>query len=155
MADIIKERMVVSRDDGVVVFLIGMRINAWWKPHRWLPIALGMGRMLKELSLKPEAGFLGGLSFGMTMVQYWESKEKLLTYASDRSGQHFPAWAEFYRRVGKSGDVGIWHETYVVPKGSFECLYVNMPRFGLGKVTNVVPAHGHLARARDRLSQAA
>jgi Domain of unknown function (DUF4188) len=155
MADIIKERMVVSRDDGVVVFLIGMRINAWWKPHRWLPIALAMGRMLKELGQKPEAGFLGGLSFGMTMVQYWESKDKLLAYASDRSGQHFPAWADFYRRVGKSGDVGIWHETYVVPKGSFECLYVNMPRFGLGKLTNVVPANGHLARARDRLSQAA
>ena len=29
------------------------------------------------------------------------------------------------------GDIGIWHETYLVPAGSYESIYSNMPRFGL------------------------
>jgi len=29
-----------DRDEDVVVFLIGMRINAFWKVHRWLPVFL-------------------------------------------------------------------------------------------------------------------
>jgi hypothetical protein len=154
MTEIIRDRMAVNRDDGVVVFLIGMRVNSWWKVHRWLPVVLAMPRMLRELTARTDSGFLGGMSAGTTMIQYWESREQLLAYASDRSGQHFPAWAEFYRRVGKSGDVGIWHETYVVPRGQFEAIYVNMPRFGLGKVSPLVPAHGRMARSAGRLGLA-
>jgi hypothetical protein len=30
-----------------------------------------------------------------------------------------------------SGDVGIWHETYLVPAGRYEAIYGNMPRMGL------------------------
>jgi hypothetical protein len=86
------------------------------------------------------------------MGQYWESVEKLLAYAADRKGTHFPAWADFYRRVGTSGDVGIWHETYVVPRGSFENIYVNMPPFGLGKIGKLESARGERARAARRLA---
>ena len=35
--------------DGLVVFLIGMRINKWWKIHQWLPVFLAMPKMIKEL----------------------------------------------------------------------------------------------------------
>jgi hypothetical protein len=55
--------------------------------------------------------------------------------------------------VGTSGDVGIWHETYIVPSGSFESVYVNMPRHGLGSVAELVPARGHKASAAGRLEQ--
>src|SRR4051812_36359486 len=119
MKPVIAERMTAVRDDGVVVFLIGMRINRWWKIHRWLPVALAMPRMMRELAARPDAGPLGSISMGTTMVQYWESAEKLLAYANDRTGVHFPAWAEFYRRVGKNGDVGIWHETFKVARHDF------------------------------------
>jgi hypothetical protein len=51
--------MTVHLDGDFVVFLIGMRINRWWKFHKWLPVAVAMPRMLKELSEKPENGFLG------------------------------------------------------------------------------------------------
>jgi hypothetical protein len=151
MTEIIAERMTALRDDGIVVFLIGMRVNRWWRIHRWLPVALAMPRMLRELAARPEAGLLGAISGGLFLIQYWESKEKLLAYASDRQGEHFPAWGAFYRRVGKSGDVGIWHETYLVPRGSFESVYVNMPRFGLGRFSRLEKAHGGRARAADRL----
>jgi hypothetical protein len=151
MSRIIADRMTTSRDRGVVVFLIGMRVNRWWKIHKWLPIALAMPRMLRELRAKPESGYLGGSLLPGLSVQYWDSSEALMAYASDRSGQHFPAWAEFYKRVGTGSDVGIWHETYVVPAGAFETMYVNMPPSGLGRFTTLVPARGHLARARSRL----
>ncbi len=153
MAQIIGERMTAVRDDGVVVFLIGMRVHRWWKVHKWLPVALAMGRMLRELYTNKASGLLGVLGSGMTMLQYWESTEKLLSYASDRNGQHFPAWADFYKRVGKNGDVGIWHETYVVPNGAFESIYVNMPPHGMGKFARLEPARGHRARAATRLQR--
>jgi len=133
------------------VFLIGMRVNRWWKIHRWLPVALSMPRMLRELRASPESGYLGGiLKFGLS-IQYWTSVDALLAYASDRSGEHFPAWAAFYKRIGTNGDVGIWHETYAVAPGAYESVYVNVPPTGLGQYAPLVPARGHLARAKNRL----
>ncbi|HTQ02483.1 MAG TPA: DUF4188 domain-containing protein [Polyangiaceae bacterium] len=150
--EIIKDRMTTARPRGLVVFLIGMRVNRWWKIHRWLPVALAMPRMLRELRARPESGYIGGITVFGVSIQYWESNEALLAYASDRSGKHFPAWADFYKRVGTSGDVGIWHEAYSVPAGSFETLYVSVPPTGLGRYTELVPARGHLARARTRMT---
>jgi hypothetical protein len=156
MAEILKDRMTATRDDGIVVFLIGMRINSWWKIHRWLPVARAMPRMLKELFENPQCGLLGATfawtSQGPLMVQYWSSVEKLIGYASDRTANHYPAWAAFNRSIGIGGDVGIWHETYSVPRGNYESIYVNMPAFGLGKVGKLEPARGHMARARGRLA---
>ncbi len=34
-----RERLTATIDGDFVVFLIGMRFNAWWKLHRWLPVA--------------------------------------------------------------------------------------------------------------------
>jgi len=152
MAQVITERMTARRDGPIVVFLIGARVNRWWKIHRWLPVVLAMPKMLRELYRHPKSGFLGAVSHGTFMVQYWESPEHLLRYAKDRDAAHFPAWKDFYRRVGTNGDVGIWHETYIVPSGSYESVYVNMPRFGLGSIAELVPAHGRNASARGRLA---
>ena len=74
------------------------------------------------------------------MVQYWESFEKLEAYARNRNASHLPAWQQFNKNVGSNGDVGIWHETYLIEKGNYECIYNNMPRFGLGKVGEFVEA---------------
>jgi hypothetical protein len=87
------------------------------------------------------------------MVQeYWESFDKLIAYAHGRSGQHFPAWAAFNRAIGTDGSVGIWHETYLVEPGKSECVYVNMPRFGLAAAAQHVKAEGRLAAAKDRMN---
>ena len=39
----------------------------------------------------------------------------------------WPAWVAFNKVVAWSGDVGIWHETYLVSAGSYECVYNNVP----------------------------
>ena len=58
--------------------IIGMRVNKWWKVHKWLPVIAAMPRMLKELAAKPEAGLLGVQSMGFSLVQYWRSFDSSL-----------------------------------------------------------------------------
>lgn len=145
-------------DQGVVVFLIGMRINAWWRPDLWIPIMRSMTRMLGELREHPEYGLLGvaptGLSNPIVIVQYWRSVEALHRYAQSNDGTHRTAWADFHRRVRATHAVGIWHETYVVPAGAHESIYINMPLFGLAAATGAQPASGPRATAAGRLGQA-
>jgi hypothetical protein len=155
--ELIEDRMCAQVDEEVVVFLIGMRFNKLWKIHKWFPIMLAMPRMLKELHQHPELGFLGEHSwFGRTVIvlQYWRSVEQLNAYAKNRDRAHLPAWAAFNRAVGKNGDVGIWHETYRVREGDYETVYVNMPKFGLGKATKLMPALGRKESAAGRMAPA-
>jgi len=154
MSQILADRITAEIDDEVVVFLIGMRINRLWKIHKWLPAANAMPRMVRELSADKDSGFLGAHTwFGRTtiMLQYWRSFEHLERYAKGRSRQHLPAWTAFNRTVGTSGDVGIWHETYRIQHGDYECIYTNMPLFGLAKATKAVPASGLRASAAGRM----
>jgi hypothetical protein len=152
MAKTINQRMTVQMDGDFVVFLIGLRINRFWKFHKWLPVALSMPKMIKELSQKPDSGFLGAESNLTMLVQYWKSFEHLEAYAKDRDGLHYPAWKSFNTKIRSNGDVGIWHETYKVRAGEYECIYNNMPKYGLGKVGNLVPISGKRESARERIS---
>jgi hypothetical protein len=156
MAQIFTQKMTAEIDGEFVVFLIGARINKPWKVHKWLPVALAMPRMLKELQARPEAGLLGyEQSFGI-IVQYWRSFEHLERYARDRNAQHWPAWVAFNQKVGiASGDVGIWHEAYSVKPGQYECIYGAMPRFGLAKAARHLPLSEVHASARDRMAAGA
>jgi hypothetical protein len=156
MNAIFAQRMAADMKGDFVVFLIGMRINRWWKPHKWLPVFLAMPGMLRELQRQPALGFLGAHSwFGRTtlMVQYWRSFDHLHRYARSREHAHLPAWFAFNQAVGSNGDVGVWHETYCVGAGGFECVYNNMPRFGLARVGQHVPAAGRRATAAGRLGR--
>lgn len=156
MAKTINQRMTVQIEGDFIVFLIGMRINHFWKFHKWLPVAMAMPKMLKELSGKPDSGFLGfEMAGGLTpiIVQYWKSFEHLEAYARDRNSQHYPAWKAFNQKIKSNGDVGIWHETYKVRAGEYECVYNNMPQYGLGKVGELVPAVGTKESAGQRISK--
>ncbi|MFG2136224.1 DUF4188 domain-containing protein [Streptomyces sp. NPDC048650] len=154
----IQGRTTADGTGDVVVFLIGMRVNSWWAVRSWLPVFRAMPRMLKELVRDRDSGLLGyrplaapPRSFGL--IQYWESKEKLLAYAADQGGEHRPAWAAFNRRAREGRDkVGFWHETFVVPAGAYESVYVNMPSFGLGEARGVVPVGRRGERAAQRLA---
>ena len=155
MPNIVPQRVTAEVDGEFVVFLIGMRINRWWKIHKWWPVAMAMPRMLRELQADPESGLLGFQSwFGNpnVFVQYWRSFEHLERYAKDPTHAHRPAWAMFNRTAGSNGDVGIWHETYRVRPGDFECVYHNMPPFGLARATRTVPATGSRESASGRMA---
>jgi hypothetical protein len=151
---VVNDRMCAQVDGEAVVFLIGMRFNKLWKIHKWFPVLLAMPRMLRELELNPDLGLLNYHTwFGRTVIvlQYWRSVEQLNAYAKSRDRAHLPAWAAFNRAIGKSGDVGVWHETYRIQEGSYETIYVNMPPFGLGKATTSVSASGKRESAAGRM----
>jgi hypothetical protein len=148
-------RRVAHLDGDFVVFLIGMRINRPWRPHKWLPVLAAMRPMIRELARDPDSGFLGAtqgvLAGGPALVQYWRSFEDLDRYARDREARHLPAWRAFNQRVRASGDVGIWHETYRVRAGEYEAIYGNMPRVGLAAVGDHRPIGTASATAARRI----
>jgi hypothetical protein len=154
MAQTIPAKMAAEIEGDFVVFVIGMRVNKFWKPHKWVPVFLAMPRMLKELEKQPESGFLGATAGGLMLVQYWRSFEHLEAYARSHDHEHWPAWVAFNKRMRESrGDVGIWHETYKVRAGEYEAIYSGMPRQGLGKAGKLVPATGRKDSARGRITQ--
>ena len=152
MAPIIPRRVTAEIEGDLVVFLIGMEVNRPWKVHKWLPVFLAMPRMIRELERAPECGFLGHVFGSRVIVQYWRSFEHLEAYARDPEREHWPAWLDFNRRVGRSrGDVGIWHETYRVRAGEYECVYSGMPPFGLARAGRQADTEGIRESARGRL----
>ena len=147
-------RYTAALEGDFVVFLIGMRINRPWKPHKWLPVFLAMPRMLLWLRRRPQAGLLSwGLAWigGPAVVQYWRSFEDLDRFARAALQPHVPAWRRFNRSVRATGDVGIWHETYKVRAGEFEAVYANMPRIGLGAAGEHQPVSGRSQTAPRRI----
>lgn len=155
MGAIIDKRVTAEIEGDFVVFLIGMRINRLWRASKWLPVLAAMPKMVRELERSPETGLLGAKLYLASprepmVVQYWRSFELLEAYARDRDRGHWPAWVAFNKRVGSNGEVGIWHETFLVPAGGYECLYNNMPPTGLGAATSLVAAAGRRATAAGR-----
>jgi hypothetical protein len=158
MAKVFAGRYSATIEGPFVVFLIGMRMNQVWALHKWVPVALAMPPMLKELRANKASGFLHAeyvLTWrGVVTVQYWRSFEQLHAYAHARDAEHLPAWAAYNRKVGGNGSVGVWHETYQVAPGEYECVYVNMPRWGLANAGEQVPAVGRMNDAKGRMGSA-
>jgi hypothetical protein len=153
---VIARRMSAQIDGEFVVFLIGARINKWWKLGQFKWVGDAMNAMIAELQQQPDSGFLGHESWlGRTtmMVQYWRSMEQLMAYARQRDAVHFPTWVRFNKEIASNGNIGIWHETYLVKPGNYECVYNNMPAFGLARVATAVPAEGSRHTARGRLGE--
>ena len=146
-------RHTARLDGDFVVFLIGMRVNRPWKIHKWVPVAMAMGPMVKEALADPSIGLLSVQSVGLVLIQYWRSFEHLERYARAREHRHWPAWTDFNKRVrAASGDVGIWHETYLVKAGQYETIYGAMPRMGLANAGAHITA---AEAARERLGSEA
>ena len=156
MAQVFPGRYAAQSNEPFVVFLIGMRVNRLFALRSWIRVAKAMPPMIAELKRQPELGLLHAQFFmywrGVGVIQYWRSFEQLHAYAHARDAQHLPAWAEFNRRIGGNGSVGIWHETYSVAPGQYESIYANMPRFGLGVAAEHVPVVGRLENARSRMT---
>ena len=156
MPNVFPGRYSASIAGPFVVFVIGFRVNRLLAINKWLPVAKAMGPMLKELYAKPSLGFLAGFPSiywrGVMLTQYWRSFDQLVDYAQSRDAAHLPAWKAFNQSVGADGTVGVWHETYQVANGEYECIYANMPLWGLAVAGAHEPATGHLRDARSRMS---
>ena len=127
-------RHTAAIDGDFVVFLIGMRPNSLLRVRKWFPVFMAMPKMLRWLQKRPEAGLMSWHNawiHGPAIVQYWRSFEDLERFARAPEEPHLPAWKLFNQAVRGSGEVGVWHETFQVRAGDYECIYVNMPKVGL------------------------
>jgi len=149
-------RFTADVDHDMVVFLIGLRINRPWKVRKWFPVFGAMPKMLAHLERHPEKGLLGYTSAFLPspiIVQYWRSFEDLQRFARDTDDPHLEPWRRYNREIGKSGDVGVWHETYRVSRDSYEAIYANMPVVGLAAATAHAPVGRRGDTAGDRLGE--
>ena len=159
MAKVHPGRYTATIDGEFVVFVIGMRFNKLWKVHQWLPVFRAMPKMIATLMKHPEKGMLGARTMWagrtITMIQYWRSFDHLERFSRDANDPHLGPWRRYNQRVAKSGDVGVYHETYKIGPGRYECVYANMPAMGLAAVGNHQPVGGRSEAARDRVAASA
>lgn len=151
---VVPGRFTTITNESFVVFIIGMRINKRWAIHKWWPVFTAMPKMLKELMMNKEE--LGFHHYEMTMgtrviklVQYWNSVEALNSYA--RGEKHMKAWKDFYQKASNNAAVGIYHETYYVTPENYECIYSNMPIYGLAGAFGREKITAHTATAKKRM----
>ncbi|GKV67522.1 transcriptional regulator [Sporosarcina sp. NCCP-2716] len=149
-------RHTADNSEDRVVFIIGMRINRRLAIHKWLPVFFAMPGMIKELyTHREQLGFQSAENyFGLrttAMIQYWDSLDDLLAYS--KGGKHLNEWKKFNRLTKGNSAVGIYHETYIIQKGKYESVYVNMPAYGLGKAAGLVPITVDKQTAKKRLSR--
>src|SRR3954451_20418960 len=158
MSAVRQGRWTDDHDGPVVVFLIGMTFNRWWRVDRWWPVFTAMPRMLAELHRDRASGLLGARTLigarGPTVVQYWTGVEELMAYAHDDDREHRRAWRRFAAAARRSqGAVGIWHETYAVAAGAHETVYAWAPPTGLAAVVPAVPVDRTRGSAAQRLAR--
>lgn len=149
-------RYTATMEGDFVVFVIGMRFNKLWKVHQWLPVFTAMPKMLAALKRDPDKGMLSARMMWagrtITMIQYWRTFDHLEKFSRDSADPHLAPWRRYNQKVAKTGDVGVFHETYKIGPGHYECVYANMPAMGLAAVGE----HTHIGRrtdaARDRVA---
>lgn len=143
MAKVVPGRYTADIEGDFVVLLIGMRFNKLWKIHKWWPVFTAMPKMVKFLKDNPQEGLLGvrqAISGRVPiLIQYWRSYEHLERFSRSADAPHLEPWRKYVKAIGSSGDVGVWHETYKVSAGNYECIYANMPAFGLAGAGTHVP----------------
>lgn len=86
------------------------------------------------------------------MVQYWRSFDDLEAFAKNPNDPHLPNWRVFNKKVGVSGDVGVYHETFRVGAGQYESIYSNMPVMGLAAAGSSMAVGKRTETARERIS---
>lgn len=155
MTEIINEQVTAELDDGFVVFRLGLRINTFWKVHKWVPILRATSKMIDEVDADPDTGFLAcerrlGIR-DLETVQYWRSFEDLRDYALDPDFSHAPSMKSTMEQMKECDDVGIWHELYIVDDDSYETVYYNTPPTGLGKAGTLHPTDGTRRTSAGRL----
>lgn len=150
-------RYTADYQESFVVFLIGMRVNEFWKIGKWYPVASAMSPMLNVLYAHPEKGFMGGEAFfriwpiTTCLITYWRSFDDLEHFAKSKDEPHVEPWRKFNQAIGSDGTVGIWHETFKVEAGQHESIYGNMPRFGFAAASQHISVSAAKNTARSRI----
>ncbi len=103
-----------------------------------------------------EAGLLHSESFRLAwnhagLLQYWRSFAELDAW-SHRT-PHSDWWRQINDRIRRKGDIGVYHETFLVPRSSYESIFVNCPPVGGMAFGALGAPTGKMTVSRDRLGR--
>ena len=147
---VVRGRYVAEPPPGTVVFLFGLTINDWGAAHAWLPVWWAFRRMQREQRRHPQCGLLWSTAWreGRTFMvrQYWRDLPTLMEYAQNQAFLHAPAWKRYNHGVGDTGEVGLWHEAYVIDPAQMHTIYRDVPRIGLAAATTQTDAQEYALR---------
>ncbi len=87
------------------------------------------------------------------VLQYWKDFDALEAW-SHRS-PHSEWWRGLVDRARTKGDVGVYHETYLVPRRNIESIYLDCQAVGLSAFGTSADSVGALTTGRDRLGRRA
>ena len=136
---IFKGKYTSKPEESFVLFIFGMKINNPFFFWLWLPFNFIFLKMVRRLRKYKDAGMLNAHLFwfwgGVGVIQYWKSFDHLEKFARDKADMHMPNEKRYKKYIGKSGILGVWHETYLVDQDKFETMYFNMPMWGLSKAS--------------------
>ncbi len=149
MAKYVPGRHTADIEGDFVVFIIGARINKPWRTIRALRALGNLNKMVKDLLNQPEKGLLHAESAGFVSIQYWRSFDHLERFAKDPD-PHMQQWRKYTKLAHKTGEAGIWHETFLVNAGKYEAIYNNVPARGLAKAGQFVSVKDS-SHARGRI----
>lgn len=129
-----KRIKVTANSEACVVFVMGFVIHNPLNIFARRVLRRSLRSILVELERAKPDGFLTynyAKGNPALLISYWKDYESLLTYARDKSSRHFPAWYNFNEKLSNSKAVGIWHEIYCLPAGSYSGTYRNSPVTGI------------------------
>ena len=109
-----------------------------------------------QVAIETRAGLLGSerVSFGWKHVgflQYWASFEALDTWS--HTSPHATWWKLAVERMRVKGDIGVYHEAYVVARSNVESIYLDCTGVGLSAFGVTSEPVGPKTTARDRLGR--
>ncbi|HEV3167442.1 MAG TPA: phenylacetaldoxime dehydratase family protein [Isosphaeraceae bacterium] len=107
--------------------------------------AIGTGAGL----LRSERFAMGWKHFGV--LQYWRSFAELEAWSHKEP--HVAWWRQAVERGRARGDFGIYHETFLVPRGQIETIYLGCQPVGLATFGAIGEPVGSLTTSRDRLGR--
>ena len=92
-------------------------------------------------------GQIGRGHFGV--LQYWRSFEHLEAWS--HKPPHSEWWRDIVARMRTRGDVGVYHETFLVPRDRIESIYLECAPAGLSVFGTPGEPNGPATTSRGRL----
>jgi Domain of unknown function (DUF4188) len=152
------DRVVASLSEPIEELCL-IRVGLVIRKVRAFPFAVKMTHAIDRSALQARisgSGLLKSERFRFNwnhfgVLQYWSSFEALEEWS--HRPPHSDWWREALERMRKKGDFGIYHETFLVPRGGIESIYLNSPEVGLAAFGETGEAIKAMTTSRGRLGR--
>jgi hypothetical protein len=154
-------RAIASLPDSVAELCL-VRVGIQARGFRARVFVARLGRAIDRAAaeaMATGAGLLAADRFQLGrghlgLLQYWQSFDHLEAWT--RRPPHSAWWGEAVERIRTRGDLGVYHETFLIPRDrvesvALECSPAGLARFGVAgeAVGPMTTSRGRLGRLRE------